>query len=86
MTYAGKFLGWVFAPLKLITIPLGWLFKHRCELKPGETTCTNIYCPTGKEGKLGWTNSTRGNEWVYYKPLPTSSYTPPAKCNCQCHR
>lgn len=69
MTYAGKFLGWVFTPLKLITIPLGWLFKHRCEFNPGETTCTGIFCPTGKKGTPGWTNCYRGGEWVYYKPL-----------------
>lgn len=71
MTYFGKAMGILFYPLKVITVPVGWLFKHRCE-PDSEGFCSIETCAIGKEGNPQWGRS--NNSWVKRQPLPT---TPP---------
>jgi hypothetical protein len=75
MSYAGDVVRFLLLP---VTAPFKWLFKHRCKFKNGETTCTGLFCPVGKEGQPGWDNNYRGGEWVYRKPLPTTKPRAPA--------
>lgn len=68
MTYFGQAMKVLFYPMRLITVPLAWLFKHRCELDP-QGACKGLFCETGKVGVPGWCNAYRGGEWVYHKPF-----------------
>lgn len=70
MTYFGQAMKVLFYPMRLITVPLVWLFKHRCELD-SQGACKGLFCETGKVGVPGWSSAHHGSEWVYYKPLPT---------------
>lgn len=78
MSYAGEALRIVLLPFKLVTVPLQWLFKHRCKFKDGSTACTGLFCPVGKKGVPGWSNHYRAGEWVYRKPIPELRPTAPA--------
>lgn len=77
MTYFGKGVSVLFLPFKLITIPLVWLFKHRCSFKEGSDVCKSMFCPVGKKGVEGWDNYARAGEWTYRQPLPKSFHTRP---------
>lgn len=69
MSHFGTAMSWLFKP---ITVPLVWLFKHRCSFEPGTDHCRGLFCPVGKEGVEGWTNMNRGGEWSRIPKRPAT--------------
>ncbi len=77
MSHLGKILRALFFPLKLITIPMGWLVRHRCTFEPNSNVCTSAWCAVGKRPEDGW-RQWRAGEWVKTpKRLPLPSHAPP---------